>query len=116
MTLFFQTFACVGLTFILKYGKIFDWVRDLLRSTPYVGGFFDALMACSMCLGFWVGIVLGDFFTTCPFEIVCWGFYSSAICWLMDYVTMAFDKYLEAKKPECPYDVKFETRPKSKDD
>ena len=43
--------AAYGLTFILVYGKIFDKIRPKK-------GFLGELFSCSMCAGFWVGVLL----------------------------------------------------------
>ena len=47
-----------------------------------------------MCLGFWVGIFFGLFWSGSLWMIPLWGFYSSSICWFADYATMVVDKYL----------------------
>ena len=51
MSLFIYSVACIGMTQILVYGKIFDKLRP---ST----GFFADLFSCAMCTGFWVGVIL----------------------------------------------------------
>ena len=51
MSLILFSFACVGLTQILVYGKILDPVR------PSVG-WLSTLLSCPMCTGFWVGVFL----------------------------------------------------------
>lgn len=43
--------SCVGLTFILKYGKPTQFIRDYFNSK--VPGLFE----CSLCLGFWSGVL-----------------------------------------------------------
>ena len=54
MTLVFILLACAGLTFILKYGSILAWLRSpLIKLT-----FFDELFKCSLCLGFWSGVLV----------------------------------------------------------
>jgi len=98
--LIFQTFTLMGLCFILKYGKILNPVRDfLIKNSEFsskIPEFFKDLFKCSMCLGFWVGLFWGvvwdgfDFF-----KILSWGFYSAAVCWFGDYITMVVDKYIE---------------------
>ena len=49
-TLFFS-FACLGMTQILLYGKIFNKVRPTT-------GWSGELLSCPMCTGFWVGVFL----------------------------------------------------------
>jgi hypothetical protein len=51
MNLIIFILIAYGLTQILCYGKIFDKVRPKK-------GFFGELLSCSMCTGFWVGLLL----------------------------------------------------------
>ena len=51
MELLWFLLAAYGLTQILVYGSIFNKIRP-------TEGFFGELFRCSMCLGFWVGILL----------------------------------------------------------
>ncbi len=91
--LIFQTFTLIGCCLILKYGKILNPIRDFLIKRS---DFLKELFSCCMCLGFWVGIVWGYFFSGFDvFKIVAWGFYSSAVCWFADYATMVIDKYID---------------------
>ena len=45
------TIACIGMTQILVYGKIFNKVRP-------TKGWFGDLLRCPMCTGFWTGLFL----------------------------------------------------------
>ena len=51
MDLIWFVLTSFGLTQILAYGSIFNKIRP---SHETLGGFFH----CSMCLGFWVGVLL----------------------------------------------------------
>ena len=51
MDLLYFVLASYGLTQILAYGTILAKVRPTT-------GFFGELFQCSMCLGFWVGVLL----------------------------------------------------------
>ena len=51
MELLWFVLAAYGLTQILAYGSIFNKIRP-------TEGLFGELFHCSMCLGFWVGILL----------------------------------------------------------
>ena len=118
MSLWFQTFILIGLCFILKYGSILNPIRNFLINRS---NFFKKLFDCSLCLGFWVGLFFGLCWVNFFVDIVAywgagymwlnmtailisfikafqWAFYSSAICWLADYVTMVFDKYIKCDK------------------
>ena len=45
------TIACVGMTQILVFGKIFNKIRP-------TEGWFGDLFKCPMCTGFWTGVFL----------------------------------------------------------
>ena len=45
------TIACIGMTQILVYGKIFNKIRP-------TKGWFGDLFRCPMCTGFWTGLFL----------------------------------------------------------
>lgn len=45
------TIACIGMTQILVYGKIFNKIRPTT-------GLLGDLFRCPMCLGFWTGLIL----------------------------------------------------------
>tara|TARA_B100001564_G_C20158961_1_gene454509 strand:+ start:223 stop:528 length:306 start_codon:yes stop_codon:yes gene_type:complete len=76
------TFACIGMTQILVYGKIFNKVR------PKKGWFGD-LFKCPMCTGFWTGVFLWaisphtELFTFDQSLITAFvlGCYSSVVCY-----------------------------------
>ena len=46
--------SCVGLTFILKYGSIFNIPRSYLTRFSLL----KELFKCSLCLGFWSGFIV----------------------------------------------------------
>jgi hypothetical protein len=47
-------FSCAGLTLILKYGKPTKFIREYLSLKD---DRFKYLFKCSLCLGFWSGIL-----------------------------------------------------------
>tara|TARA_Y100000592_G_C5482355_1_gene326433 strand:- start:3284 stop:3610 length:327 start_codon:yes stop_codon:yes gene_type:complete len=47
-------FASIGLANILKYGSILKPLRGLLFKIS----FFKEMFSCSMCLGFWSGLII----------------------------------------------------------
>ena len=51
----FYILSSIGLTFILKYGSILNWLRNILIKNK----FFKELFSCSLCLGFWTGAFIG---------------------------------------------------------
>jgi len=51
MSLLYFSLATAGLTQILVYGKVLDFIRP---STGWLGQLFS----CTMCTGFWSGVLL----------------------------------------------------------
>jgi len=51
MELIYFVLCAYGLTYILIYGSIFDWIRP-------AKGKLGELFHCPLCLGFWVGVFL----------------------------------------------------------
>lgn len=51
MNLLTFVLCCYGLTQIIVYGKIFDRIRP-------TQGFYGKLFNCTMCVGFWAGLIL----------------------------------------------------------
>ena len=49
--LLYFSLCCYAVTQILVYGKIFNSIRPK-------EGFFGDLFSCTMCTGFWVGLIL----------------------------------------------------------
>ena len=82
LDLFFNTVACIGLCFILKYGTILDTLRRLLSKIK----FFADLFSCSMCLGFWSGLAIAIITCAKGHYIILWPLYGSTVCWFADYV------------------------------
>jgi hypothetical protein len=73
------TFAIIGLTFILKYGSIFNYPRNALRKlSPY----FEELFNCSLCLGFWSGLIIG---LVSKENLLLFPFYGAAISFYADH-------------------------------
>lgn len=85
--LFFHSFVLLGACFILKYGTILNFVRNPVKNFhPKLKELFE----CSLCLGFWIGVVFGLF---ADGSILSWAFYSSAVCWVGDHLLDIMDKY-----------------------
>jgi len=87
MELLFFILSSYGLTQILCYGKIFEKWRP-------THGKLGELFSCSMCMGFWVGTLLG---LTDPFislfdltssflDIIVLGLISSGTSYLLDKI------------------------------
>ena len=74
----YELICCVGMHWIFKYGSILNIPRDFLSKL----NIFDSLFKCSLCLGFWVGIVvslLTDNNILLPFA-------SAGVCWFLDNI------------------------------
>jgi hypothetical protein len=76
--------SCIGLTFLLKYAKILKHYRDHWTSKDE---FFKDLFGCSLCLGFWVGMIHIPFISLCQgtdLKLLLLPTVSSAIAWFAD--------------------------------
>ena len=100
MNLPYVLLCCLGLTYILKYGSILRWLRNPLCRI----GFFKELFKCSLCLGFWSGVILGIpcYLLTPDIHFILLPLASSAVSWLFDGLIrliqtkeMLMDKELE---------------------
>lgn len=54
MTLLTFILACYGMTMILVYSKIFENIREKIRSLN--NELLSYMLKCCMCMGFWVGV------------------------------------------------------------
>lgn len=74
----YELICCVGMHWIFKYGSILNIPRNFLSKL----NIFDSLFKCSLCLGFWVGIVvslLTDNNILLPLA-------SAGVCWFFDNI------------------------------
>ncbi len=63
----------VGATLVVSTGRIFRPLREALARRPSTR-WLGALLACSLCLGFWVGVASGWFVgVRSPVELVWCG-------------------------------------------
>ena len=67
-----ELICCLGLHWILKYGTILNKFRDIVCRVNLI----DKLFRCSLCLGFWCGLLvsLGSFKIACASAGFCWFF------------------------------------------
>ena len=77
--------ACLGIVWIIKDSKIFSKPREYLKSKA---DWLKNLLSCSMCLGFWVGVLLALYEYTTTLHInpdyIFYPFAISAFCWFFD--------------------------------
>jgi hypothetical protein len=69
-------FGCYGLTMILCYGKILDFARIKIP-------FFNKMTQCSLCTGFWSGMLISLFFFN-AYYIMLFGFVGSGTSYILD--------------------------------
>lgn len=79
--------ACLGLVWILKDSIIFKTPRDFITSRSKK---LKQLFSCSMCLGFWTGLLLAVI-ENLPLEkwsndFIYYPFAVSGFCWFFDCV------------------------------
>ena len=65
--------ACAGFTAILMYGKPTSFLRGAIETVA------PTLTKCALCLGFWVGVVMGYYLKEPFFPFSC-----AAFCWAFD--------------------------------
>tara|TARA_Y100000310_G_scaffold140864_1_gene140290 strand:+ start:6091 stop:6465 length:375 start_codon:yes stop_codon:yes gene_type:complete len=56
-----------------------DWIETSKRPVP----FFGKLITCTMCLGFWVGLVVSVLWFSPSHNIVIDGFFGSIVAWML---------------------------------
>lgn len=87
----YNLLASLGLMFILKYGSILKFLRDFLTAKHDK---FKELFKCSLCLGFWTGVIVVIIISKNSFssEYILFPFASAAFCNIVDIL---LDKFLE---------------------
>jgi hypothetical protein len=87
MEIIFAVISAFGIVNILGKGSIFNNFREYLEENTK---FFHTLITCPMCLGFWVGIVLGLFYGPFPWWNPLNGAFYSATTWIIHCVVQYF--------------------------
>lgn len=74
--------SCVGLMWILRYGSILNSPRKLLCKVHV----FNELFKCSLCLGFWCGVIIAicSNYIEQNNKLIFLPLCSSALCWFFD--------------------------------
>jgi hypothetical protein len=90
--------ACIGLTFIIKYGSILNFIRKPLSKIII----FEELLKCSLCIGFWSGVFIGSFayFNTLDHIFLLMPLISASVCWFSDTLLgllQSLEIYLDSK-------------------
>lgn len=71
------------------HGTIFDSARNYFIEKLY---WFEDLITCSVCTGFWCGLGLAPFFFNIDIFLPV-AFYSSAVCYILHLLTGALIKF-----------------------
>ena len=74
----FELISCVGLHWIIKYGSILNIPRNLIKKIPL----FENMLKCSLCLGFWVGVIV----TLLTDHNILLPVASAGVCWFFDNI------------------------------
>ena len=56
--------------------KVLNFVRDKVTKIK----FFKELLACSLCTGFWTGLLIGIY---TPYNNIIFALYSAGVCYLL---------------------------------
>ena len=75
--LLFYTFASYGLCYILMEAKILNFARGKITKVK----FFRDLLNCSLCTGFWTGLIIGTYASS--YNNILFALYSSGTCYLI---------------------------------
>lgn len=104
--------AAIGLTFILKYGFIFESSRNFIKSKAIninktLGLYIEKLLSCAQCLGFWSGFtiflltgILEQSYNLVLYYSILFGFISSFVSYLFDLITEYIDEQIYKLKYE----------------
>ncbi len=77
--IFYYLLASIGIHWILKYGTILNIPRKTVIRVPI----FAELFNCSLCLGFWSGIIIS---LITDVDIRLFPFASAGVCWMVDNI------------------------------
>lgn len=104
--------AAIGLTFILKYGFIFENSRNFIKNKAIninetLGLYVEKLLSCAQCLGFWSGFtiflltgILEQSYNLILYYSILFGFISSFMSYLFDLITEYIDEQIYKLKYE----------------
>jgi len=78
--LLLYSLASYGLCHIIMYGKIFSGIRDTLSKNK----FFEDLLSCALCTGFWTGLLIG---VVSNYNPIVFALYSAGVCFILHLMT-----------------------------
>lgn len=73
--------SCLGLVWIVKDSYIFSIPRNYLKSKSKT---LNELLSCSLCLGFWFGLIVEFSLTRNYISSITFALASSCFCWFFD--------------------------------
>ncbi len=76
--------SCIGLMWILRYGSILNLPRKSICKFKI----FKELFNCSLCLGFWCGVIIAisSNYIEQNNKLIFLPLCSSALCWFFDSI------------------------------
>ena len=83
--------AAFGCTLILMYGEILSLLG--IRQFIEKYNFFKKLLKCSMCTGWWVGLVIAVIYIPLV-SILPFAFASAGICFVLERVVILIDDHI----------------------
>lgn len=105
--LFLWGIMSYGITSIIVWGSIFEWMRDFFRMVSekkiFIGTFLYKLTSCMLCTSTWAGFFLGffldsptdNFFSGLLVENFYWffdGLFSAGFVWALNSIIEWFEK------------------------
>ena len=76
--------ACLGLNYLIMHAKVFNKIRNSIKKIE----FFNQMLNCAYCSGFWAGVILLPFSPTILLPLIsCW------VCGVCEEVLNHFNKY-----------------------
>lgn len=86
----FDFLFCLGLVWILRFGSILNKPRNFLKRNKIL----KELLNCSLCLGFWAGVLLSVLYykssSYSGLHILMMPFASAGVCWFFDSLLAFF--------------------------
>ena len=83
--------AGIGLTFILKQGRIFDEIRLFLSSKSEL---LKYLLSCAMCLGFWSGLLISLLVNPEPVWMILCAFTVSILSYCLQLIIYLIEEII----------------------
>ena len=76
--------VCFGISFSITHSRVFSPLRKLAAKGPNIVEYF---VNCPMCMGFWVGLLLGSVWHSATGYIILDGFLGLSVSWIYFCIT-----------------------------